>query len=581
MTKTERLKKSITASNLLAAAGSIYFQRGEGYAESDRVRDLRVRGGQLCALVDGSYLYETLLYEIDGELEGECSCPLGEQEEFCKHLVATGLAWIRQGKGGTGDDGEGRSDTEILTAWLKKLKKAELVDLVVNRCHEDGDFFDQLLVRASAAQSTGNLAEMKRSIQQAYRIHGFVDWRDSYSYTRKLDQITESLRGMLDAGKAPAVVELVEYALERWEIAIQNIDDSDGGMGGVLDDLHGLHHAAAKKAKPDGRELAERLFGIKLSSGWDFFTHAYEAYADVWGKAGKGRYRELVEAEWNKLPQIKPNGGGSGEYGNPSWLSGLMVRFAQEDGDFEYELEIMQRNLSGAWNFLELARRCEEEQQPERAVQWLEEGRKHFKDDFRLDGELAGLYWKLRRYDEALSVYWKLFEMRHGLDTYKTLLAHAKKRKCLDEWRNKALGSIRADIEKRQKQAKRQHYWVAHDHSLLVEIFLWEKDAEQAWREAAGGGCSNDLWLKLCKAREGEHPAEVFPVYLQLAEKQVGHKNNDAYRVAVRHIGKAGELAKSCGKVAEFDAASRQIQVNHKPKRNFMKYMSEAGLRTI
>lgn len=581
MSEREKLKKAITVANLAKAAGSVYFQRGEDYADSGLVRDLRLRDGHLTALVDGSRLYETSLYEEDGFLEGDCSCPLGDRDEFCKHLVATGLVWISQQKGVPTDAGEGRSDTEILAAWLKKLKKAELVELVVNRCHEDVDYFDLLLVRASAAQLGGDLSEMKRTIQQTYCIHGFVDWRESYSYTCKLDQVNETLRGMLDSGKAADVMELAEYAIERWEIAIQNIDDSDGGMGCVFDDLHELHLQAARKAKPDGKVLAERLFETAMASGWETFGHAYEAYQSIWRVTGKARYRTLVEKEWKKLPKIKPNGNDQSEYGKPRWLSGLMVRFAQEDGDFERELEIMQRNLSDGWRFMQLAKRYEEEDQLDGAVEWLEKGRKYFKKDSQIEEQLAGLYWKQRRHGEALSIYWKLFEQRRSLDTYKELADHAKKLKSLGEWRTKALASIHADIAGRKKEAKRDTWWAPVDHSLLVEIFLWEKDVEQAWREAVQGGCSGTLKLRLCKKREQAHPEEIFPIYLQVAEQEVQKKKNDAYRNAVRYIKQAKKLAEQSGRLAVFDAGLLEIQTTHKPKRNFMKYLAEAGLRTI
>ncbi len=124
MTDLEKLKQTITVGNLVAAAGSTYFQRGEGYADDGLVRNLHFEEDQLCALVDGTSLYETFLFEMDGALEGECSCPLGQRDEFCKHLVATGLAWLALQEEGAGTSAGkmDRSDGDVLEGWLKKLK---------------------------------------------------------------------------------------------------------------------------------------------------------------------------------------------------------------------------------------------------------------------------------------------------------------------------------------------------------------------------------------------------------------------------------------------------------------------------
>jgi len=49
--------------------------------------------------VSGTQDYELRL-ECDGaEMAGECSCPQGADGAFCKHCVATALAWIDDGDG--------------------------------------------------------------------------------------------------------------------------------------------------------------------------------------------------------------------------------------------------------------------------------------------------------------------------------------------------------------------------------------------------------------------------------------------------------------------------------------------------
>src|SRR6266850_2028884 len=81
---------------------------------------------------------------------------------------------------------------------------------------------------------------------------------------------------------------------------------------------------------------------------------------------------------------------------------------------------------------------------------------------------------------------------------------------------------LREEIQReKEKFAPKQQAWGWNpplaDHSLLVQIFLWEKDVEAAWREAKAGGCHDGWWLELARLREKQFPADVIPIY----QKQV------------------------------------------------------------
>ncbi len=385
------------------------------------------------------------------------------------------------------------------------------------------------------------------------------------------------LRGMMEGGQADAVIELVEYAMKRWETAIQHIDDSDGGMGMVLDELHRLHLEACRMAKPNSKKLAPRLFNQCFKSKWDLFDTAYDDYAALFGEAGKKQYRKLVEAEFNQLPILRPGDDDSQGYGTSRWLSKLMIQFAKEEGDTERELEIMQRNLSGWWSFGPLIDRCEDEEWTDRAVAWVEKGLTHFPENRDLEARRYELYWKQGRHNEALEILWTLFSTFQTLENYSRLVRRAKERDQLETWREKALAAIRAESAVK-KQSKGRSFRGRADHTLLVRIFLWEGDVEAAWHEANSGGCTETLWLELAEKREAEHPEEIVSVYLHLAEGSVSHKNNDAYHTAVKTIQKAKALAERCGTLDDFNIQIEKLRTTHKPKRNFMKYLSEAGL---
>ena len=87
---------AISKSSLRRLAGERYFERGADYFDGGAVVHLRSGEEWIAARVQGT---ETCPYAVRFWLEKQdlqwgCTCPLGLEGEFCKHLVATGLAWL-------------------------------------------------------------------------------------------------------------------------------------------------------------------------------------------------------------------------------------------------------------------------------------------------------------------------------------------------------------------------------------------------------------------------------------------------------------------------------------------------------
>jgi uncharacterized Zn finger protein len=70
--------------------------RGQTYAKEGRVMALACRGTQLVAAVRGESFYAVSLWVSETGLGFICSCPQGNEGEFCKHCVAVAIAWVEQ-----------------------------------------------------------------------------------------------------------------------------------------------------------------------------------------------------------------------------------------------------------------------------------------------------------------------------------------------------------------------------------------------------------------------------------------------------------------------------------------------------
>jgi len=579
-----------TRADLLDEAGPVYFARGEEYFDGGTVQAVCEKNGVVSATVRGTQLYETLLAFRDGEVDGQCSCPLGEDGQFCKHLVATGLAWIEQQQQGRRSKGKAKPITpQEIEAFLGKLKKPELVRILMAQAEIDDELYAMLKLRIAADRASSSTAEMRGVLRQAMTIHDFVSWRDTGSYTRGVDRVIEQLRTLLTPKHAAQVIELAEYGMDLWEENIERIDDSNGCMGMIQDDLHQLHFEACAVAKPDPVALAERLARRAIDSNWEMFHGSYEAYRDLFGETGRTRYREIVEAEWNALPKLAPGKEDPEPYGRTGTLERLMLSIAEGEKDLELIICVLSRDLSCSYTYLRIAERCRDARQYKRALEWAEKGVKAFANDpdSRLRSFLADEYLRAKRPDDTMAMVWANFDERPELGTYQDLARYAKKLKCWEKWREKAFARMRATVKKEKADFERKvasrlprggrafFRWAPPppDHSLLVAVLLWEKDEVGAWAEAQKGNCSDRLWLDLAKRREQNHPADAIEIYRRQVVPLIEQTNNDAYEQAVKLMGRVHGLMKEISQEMEFRAWLLELKSEYKRKRNFIKYV--------
>ena len=88
-----QLASSFDLQALRHLAGPGSYSRGRDYFAAGRVLSLdERRGGAVGAEVRGSAAYSVKLWAEGPDLAYSCTCPRGDDGEFCKHCVAAGLA---------------------------------------------------------------------------------------------------------------------------------------------------------------------------------------------------------------------------------------------------------------------------------------------------------------------------------------------------------------------------------------------------------------------------------------------------------------------------------------------------------
>lgn len=553
------------------------FERGAAYLDAGRVKNLKLGDEEAYASVRGARQYRVRLWLENGAPAFSCTCTVGEEGLFCKHCVAVGLRFFEADSTTTGRGSKGQPPD--LRRHLEGLDKSQLIDLLLEEAENHELLRGRLALEAAKIQgATTGLDDYRIAIEDVMNPHGFVDYRSMYDYSRGIEEIIDSVEDLLDSGHAAEVIELCEHALACLEDALGSVDDSDGYMGGIKERLCDLHHRACVAARPDPEALATRLFEWELHSDWETFYGAATTYADVLGEGGLAVFRKLAEEVWARVPAIEP--GQDREHSTFRFnITHIMESLAEQSGDLDELVAVKVRDLSSAYHFVEIAELYRAAGRQDDALAWAERGVAAYPDrnDVRLLEVLAEEYERWGRHGEAIELMWRAFMDAPGLTAYERLKVHADRADRWKMWRAKALEQLRRTARPPSAGRWRNEPDWSAGRSELVKVFLWEGDVDAAWKEAVEGGCSVHLWLELAQKREADHPGDVLPIYQEHVERLIGQKNNRAYAEAVELMRTVQDLMGRLSRNSGFPAYVASVRAAHKPKRNLMKLLDQAG----
>lgn len=563
------LEGLLTREALLESAGSRYFERGEDYFKQGLVERLRALAGVITARVQGTETYEVRIEAAVDGLEFDCTCPLADEGAVCKHCVAVGLAWLEN----RGAPDEYGAALDGICRHLGGMEKTALIELVMERAKVDDDFFDKLRL-ASRREKVNDFAESFRlAVDHLTQSDRFIAYHAMRAFSHELEELVGQL-SKAARSKPAECIHLAEYFLRGIERKLESIDDSNGFMRPIVEDLEKLHHDACVAAKPDPVALARRLFGWNLHRDWDIFYDAATNYADVFGAEGLAEFRRLAEEEWAKVPTKEPGAKSSFADGTTR-IRSIMEDLAEASGDVDALAAVKSRDLSSPYCFLQIAEVYAKAGRQAQALDWAERGLKAFPQnaDGRLREFVAEEYSRLKRHEEALALVWANFTVDAGLRAYQALKARAELAGRWPQWRAKAIEWLRRSYEE-AKRRKPRSAWFAPSKSELVEIFLWERNADAAWAEAKDGGCRSELWMAVAALREKHYPEDAIAVYRAEVKRGLDATSSSPdYSGVVRLVRKIGELMNRIGRDQEFVSYLNELRTVYKRKRNLMKLL--------
>lgn len=551
-----------SAASLRPLAGDKAYQRGERYFAEGRVRVLQRNAHAVDGEVAGTYTYRSHLSWEAGHISFECDCPVGDEGDCCKHVVALALAAEQAAGTRVGKD----KPAVDISAFLHGQPAAWLADTLLTLSHDYPEIQRRLQVQQQLAGTT-DPAALKKSVSAILGRARFLDYRQSREYARKLHELSGLFRQLLAAGKANVCVPLCEYALERLFAIYAQSDDSSGAIGGEIHHIGGLYREACSLSASGDPAFPRRLFKLMLSDEWGMVR--LEDFTDILGQPGLAEWESALEAAWgNLIAELVQPGGLHGK----SWrIKHMMEALAQRRGDVDLLIRLYGSDLSYPNHYSRIVEVCREHGRQREAVQWAERALKAFPRDNGLRSMLAELYQHDGLDAEALELLWQNFLDQASPENYLKL-----KQASGDgwpEWRVRAQDALQTSERKYFERNTRYPRAATPDCTVRVRCLLAEDALEEA-RDAVGAyECSPRLKLELARRIAGQYPEEAAAHFQSAIPATIALGNNGAYAEAVSLLREMQPWL-SAEAYCDYVAA---LRLQFKAKRNFIKLLDMEG----
>ncbi|HHW83145.1 MAG TPA: hypothetical protein GX743_04915 [Actinomycetales bacterium] len=530
-------------------------------------------------------------------LTGYCSCPHRADGNFCKHLVALGLAVLAArptsdddapatteahpatGSGvvdgaaappaanpatgsGAGTDG-GAGD--VVGEYLDGLGADALRELVREMASYSEEGVRALELRAVAATGDGAAlaAELEREAAAVMRFGGFIDYWRSFDAAQEVDNFLDELEVQLDAGAPDAVAPALLKVTMRLRKVMERADDSSGALGMAAQRAVDLYARACREGSPDGVKLAKWLGKFRDESpGWP--DVGLSGFVDAMGEKGLAAYRRGIAAIAKRM---------EGESGYVRYeLDAMLLELADHDGDVDLAIRLLSEREHPQYEAI--IDRLQASDRHREAMAWLERAieagrvsgsRMPGGGIFVDPGRAVDMFLADGREEDARALMWREFTGSPVPGNYEAWLAYADRMGFAEEGRAQAWEWVDSQP------------WRAGD--APIELALHVQDVSRAW-EAYDRWGATFMAQKLADAVPQPRPLGALEIYGSLVEESLRNTGREAAVQTVGYLVRMLEFARMAGPahVAAVDRKIREIRSEYKRRRALLEEMDQAGL---
>ncbi|MCY9692280.1 SWIM zinc finger family protein [Paenibacillus alginolyticus] len=528
----------------------IILERGERYRENGHILSIKEVGpGLYRAEVEGNELYDVEVHlGSRGEVVyTECDCPY-DMGAICKHVAAV-LLEIRDELSHietATDPSKSKPSSKVnLTDELSKLSKEDLVALLVHFSEEIKEVDHLLTLKFHDSSSDEGLAQYKKLIQSYVKMnsdrHGFVSYRNVSSAVTGAELVMEKAEEELEKGQRLSAVKISFCILHEMGELLRSCDDSDGIVGGMIQQCLDLVHDVAcdleSNSEPDRSAMLQLLlkeaFHTNLEDWSEWQLSLLQSGACL---IKNDKERTEWEQQVVKLEEKEKRNSSYGSYIAEN-VAKLRYQVIQKFDGEEQAMKFLQDHLEfTAFRKMAIVTAMEH-QQYDKALLLAEEGERH---DTRKGYPGLVDQWKRFRYD--------IYQLTHQVENQKKLAEEfvvsgeysyyeqLKELFSKDEW-SSVYERILSNLENNQRGNWRVD-------SLYTQLLIEEKETRRLLNYV---NTHKSYVVDFYKHLVGEHAEEVFGLFVQhIVEEAARATNRKAYQKVCQII---RQLIKAKGSV--------------------------------
>jgi len=431
-----------------------------------------------------------------------------------------------------------------IDVWLRSLPASSLVEIIESASRHMPDcqaFVQQMWTQAVR----GDLAAGRDALARLSRLKWYDDepWGygyGTYDYSNDVEPILAPLLASAEHRPSPQLLPLLEQAITMLAAAFEEVDDSDGELGDLVNQLADALKCTAdacvnQMTSNDQIALAEWLW----RDAGDVCNYVNAdlgviAFADALGEPGLQQYRTLVDAQ-----------------PDDTWrVSSARKQLALLDRDVD-------AIVAAYGGTLDSAGACWSVVAPLVAIERLDLALEYAHSGFAFGPRNAwdSDYDKLADFlvDDALT----RGDASHALVLRTQAFWSAPNRGAYDKLRKLALDqsiwdTVQADVE--AELARRAP-------AQWEDELLDQHRIDEAWQFAQNhaDACGYGVWERLLAARGRQHPADVLPHYQKLIDHDLINTGRERYESAGKRLILLRGFAEAAGQSDGFEAYLRQL----------------------
>ncbi|MBN2530135.1 MAG: hypothetical protein JXR76_27335 [Deltaproteobacteria bacterium] len=405
------------------------------------------------------------------------------------------------------------------------------------------------------------MANLEAEIEQALAPGHFVEWREGYPFISRLEQVEETINGLVDA-LPDCAADLYETFLAGCFEKAEEIDDSSGYLGMFISELFNGWVRARESAVANPDETALRLLKWMDDDPYGYTDGIEKNICSVFSKKGRNAFVEVIRSRFEKHANApKP-------FVRQKWANVLKTIYATSKNISSY-VGVCEDSEYLTSDCETIARIFQSQKKYVQALEWVEKGLEIDRQPsirhtwHNLETLQRELLTRVGRGDEALDSAWHKFEAYPSEYSYAELMKYvpAKKRK---KWHARTLDVI-ATAELRSALTLLRV--MSEDARIITRI----QEASDAELESI----SHTVIEPLANRFRESNPQIAGRLFCAMGMRIVEAGKSKYYDAALSNFEDAGNCWKAACCPQLWDALVDRIRIDHRRKYSFYPYFED------